>query len=179
MKKLSLVFGMFLFLCGSVIAQRTITGTVTDDTGEPLIGASVLVEGSTIGTVTDIDGTYSLDVPTGEQTLQFSYTGYATKDVTTSASNVLDVILSEGLELTEVVVTGLGIKKEKKALGYGVSTISNEKIAGRPEGDVARLLRGKATGVDITQTSGMAGSCLLYTSPSPRDATLSRMPSSA
>ncbi len=158
MKKLSLVFGMFLFLCGSVMAQRTITGTVTDDTGEPLIGASVLVEGSTIGTVTDIDGTYSLEVPTGEQTLQFSYTGYASKDVTTSASNVLDVILSEGLELTEVVVTGLGIKKEKKALGYGVSTISNDKIQGRPEGDVARLLRGKATGVDITQTSGMAGS---------------------
>jgi TonB-linked SusC/RagA family outer membrane protein len=140
------------------MAQRTITGTVTDDSGETLIGASVLVKGTTSGTVTDIDGTYSLDVPAGEQTLVFSYTGYATKEVQTSASNVIDVVMSEGLELTEVVVTGLGIKKEKKALGYGVSTISNDQIAGKAEGDVARILRGKATGVDITQTSGMAGS---------------------
>jgi len=140
------------------MAQRTITGTVIDESGETLIGASVLVKGTTTGTVTDIDGSYSLDVPAGEQTLTFSYTGYATQDVVTSASNVLDVTLSEGLELTEVVVTGLGIKKEKKALGYGVSTISNDQIEGKAEGDVARILRGKATGVDITQTSGLAGS---------------------
>ena len=158
MKKLSLVLTMVLFCLGISMAQRTVTGTVTDDSGEALIGASVLVKGSATGTVTDIDGSYSLDVPGGEQTLVFSYTGYATKDVVTSASNVLDVVLSEGLELTEVVVTGLGIKKEKKALGYGVSTISNDQLQGRAEGDVARILRGKATGVDITQTSGLAGS---------------------
>ncbi len=157
MKKLSLVLGMFLFLCGSVIAQRTITGTVTDDVGEPLIGASILVKGSTTGTVTDIDGSYSIDVPTGDQVLEVSYTGYATKEINTSASNVLDIILSEGLELDEVVVTGLGIKREKKALGYGVSTIGKDAITGKQESDVARILRGKATGVDITQTSGMAG----------------------
>lgn len=158
MKKLSLVLTMVLFCLGITMAQRTVTGTVTDDTGETLIGASVLVKGSTTGTVTDIDGTYSLDIPSGDQTLVFSYTGYATKEVITSASNVIDVTMSEGLELTEVVVTGLGIRKEKKALGYGVSTISNDQIAGKAEGDVARILRGKATGVDITQTSGMAGS---------------------
>ena len=107
--------------------------------------------------MTDIDGSYSLDVPSGEQVLEVSYTGYATKEITTSASNVLDIILSEGLELDEVVVTGLGIKREKKALGYGVSTIGKDAIAGKQESDVARILRGKATGVDITQTSGMAG----------------------
>ena len=157
MKKLSLVLGMFLFLCGSVIAQRTITGTVTDDVGEPLIGASILVKGSTTGTVTDIDGSYSLDVPAGEQVLEVSYTGYSTKEISTSASNILDIVLSEGLDLTEVVVTGLGIKREKKALGYGVSTIGKDAITGKQESDIARLLRGKATGVDITQTSGLAG----------------------
>ncbi len=158
MKKLSLVLTMVLFCLGITMAQRTITGTVTDTEGESLIGASVLVKGTTTGTVTDIDGSYSLDVPEGEQTLVFSYTGYATQDVVTSASNVLDVVLSEGLQLNEVVVTGLGIKKEKKALGYGVSTISNDQLEGKAEGDVARILRGKATGVDITQTSGLAGS---------------------
>jgi len=158
MKKLSLVLTMVLFCLGITMAQRTVTGTVTDTEGESLIGASVLVKGSTTGTVTDIDGSYSLDVPGGEQTLIFSYTGYATQEVVTGASNVLDVVLSEGLELTEVVVTGLGIKKEKKALGYGVSTIANDQLEGKAEGDVARILRGKATGVDITQTSGLAGS---------------------
>ena len=158
MKKLSLVLMMVLFGIGITMAQRTVTGTVTDDGGESLIGASVLVKGSTTGTVTDIDGSYSLDVPDGEQTLIFSYTGYATQEVVTGASSVLDIVLSEGLELTEVVVTGLGIKKEKKALGYGVSTIANDQLQGRAEGDVARILRGKATGVDITQTSGLAGS---------------------
>ena len=158
MKKLSLVLMMVLFGLGITMAQRSITGTVTDESGEALIGASVLVKGTTTGTVTDIDGTYSLDIPQGEQTLVFSYTGYATKEVKTSASNVIDVIMSEGLELTEVVVTGLGIKKEKKALGYGVATVANDQLQGRAEGDVARILRGKATGVDITQTSGLAGS---------------------
>ena len=158
MKKLSLVLTMVLFCLGITMAQRTVTGTVTDESGESLIGASVLVKGSTTGTVTDIDGSYSLDIADGEQTLIFSYTGYATQDVVTGASNVIDVVLSEGLELSEVVVTGLGIKKEKKALGYGVSTIGADAVAGKQESDVARILRGKATGVDITQTSGMAGS---------------------
>jgi len=158
MKKLSLVLTMVLFCLGITMAQRTITGTVTDESGESLIGASVLVKGSTTGTVTDIDGSYSLDVPAGEQTLVFSYTGYATQDVVTSSSNVLDVVLSEGLQLSEVVVTGLGIKRDKKALGYGVTKLTNETLTARQETDVARLLRGQATGVDITATSGMAGS---------------------
>ena len=158
MKKLSLVLGMFLFLCGSVIAQRTITGTVTDDVGEPLIGASLLVKGSTTGTVTDIDGSYSIDIPTGDQVLEVSYTGYTTKEVSTSASNILDITLSEGLELTEVVVTGLGIKREKKALGYAVSSVDGADIQNRPESDVARLLSGKAAGVQITAAGGASGS---------------------
>ncbi len=158
MKKLSLVLGMFLFLCGSVIAQRTITGTVTDDVGEPLIGASLLVKGSTTGTVTDIDGSYSIDIPTGDQVLEVSYTGYTTKEVSTSASNILDITLSEGLELTEVVVTGLGIKREKKALGYAVSSVDGADVQNRPESDVARLLSGKAAGVQITAAGGASGS---------------------
>ena len=158
MKKLSLVLGLVLFAISLTLAQRTVTGTVTDTNGEPLIGASILVKNTTSGTVTDIDGTYSLAVPDGSTTLTFSYTGFNTKDVELGASDVLDVIMEEGIELNEVVVTGLGIKKEKKALGYGVSTISSADISARSEADVARILRGKATGVDITQTSGLAGS---------------------
>lgn len=159
MKKLSLVLSLVLFVMGTALAQRTITGTVTDESGEALIGASILVKGTTTGAVTDIDGTYSITVPSGSNVLQFSYTGYSSQEITLGASNVVDVVMASSAEVfDELVVTGLGIEKEKKALGFGVSTLSNEALTARQETDVARLLRGKATGVDITQTSGLAGS---------------------
>lgn len=158
MKKL-LLTGLFLLggLC-LALAQRSISGTITDDQGDPLIGASVLVKGSTVGTTTEVDGSFSLTIPDGSTILVISYTGFETKEVTLGIENVVNVILSEGVQLQEVVVTGLGIKREKKALGYGVSTISSGSISARPESDVARLLRGRATGVDITSTSGLSGS---------------------
>jgi len=158
MKKLSLVLMLVLGAVCTVLAQRTISGTVTDDSGEPLIGASVLVEGTNSGTVTDIDGAFELSVPDGGTKLIVSYTGFNTKEVELGATDIYDITLQEGLELSEVVVTGLGIKKDKKALGYGVSTLDEQAITGRQEADVARIMRGKATGVDITQTSGLAGS---------------------
>ena len=158
MKKLSLILALVLAFTGMALAQRTVTGTITDDSGEALIGASVLVKGTNTGTVTDIDGNYSVDVPESATTLVVSYTGFDTQELELGASNVMDITMSEGISLGEVVVTGLGIKKEKKALGYGVTTLGNESIENRQEADVARLLRGKATGVDITQTSGLAGS---------------------
>lgn len=158
MKKLSLLVVMVFCALGMTFAQRTVTGTVTDDTGEPLIGANILVKGTSVGTVTDFDGNYSVDVPDGSNVIVISYTGYTTTEMEIGASNVLDVVMSEGVELGEVVVTGLGIKKEKKALGYAVSTVDAADIELRPEADVARVLRGKVAGVDINQTSGLAGS---------------------
>ncbi|MDX1407186.1 MAG: carboxypeptidase-like regulatory domain-containing protein, partial [Saprospiraceae bacterium] len=158
MKKLSLLLLMVFCAVGLTMAQKTVSGKVVDDTGEPLIGANVVVKGTTAGTVTDFDGNYSLEVPEGGTTLVFSYTGYSTQELEIGASSVMNVTMSEGVELGEVVVTGLGIKREKKALGYGVSTISSSSLENRQEADVARILRGKATGVDITQTSGIAGS---------------------
>ena len=159
MKKLSLVLTLVLFAIGTMIAQRTISGTVTDQSGETLIGASILVKGTSSGTVSDIDGKYELSLPDGSTTLIISYTGFASIEMEVNTSDVVDIVLKESAaELAEVVVTGLGIKKEKKALGYGVSTVGADQIAKRAESDVGRLLRGKATGVDITSTSGMAGS---------------------
>ena len=158
MKRFALLFALFVVVVSTAVAQRTVSGTILDDAGDALIGANVVVKGTTVGTVTDIDGTYALQVPDGYSTLVITYTGYDTQEIEMGVSNVLDVTMSAGVQLSEVVVTGLGIKKEKKALGYGVSTISNEAIANRAEADVTRILRGKATGVDITQTSGLAGS---------------------
>ena len=158
MKKLSLLLLMVFCTVGLALAQRTITGQVIDDADLPLIGANVVLKGTTVGTVTDFDGNFSLDVPETGGVLVISYTGYSTQELEIGTSSVLNITMSEGVELGEVVVTGLGIKREKKALGYGVSTISSGDLENRQEADIARILRGKATGVDITQTSGIAGS---------------------
>ncbi len=156
-KLLGLVFCTVLFSL-SLSAQRTVSGSIIDDTGLPMIGANVLVDGTDLGTITDIDGSFSLVVPDDATELVVSYTGYSTQTVNINGLNSISVTLSEGELLDEIVVTGLGIKKEKKALGYGVSTIDVAELENRSESDVSRLLRGKTTGVDITSTSGLAGS---------------------
>lgn len=140
-------------------AQTTLSGVVTDESGETLIGASVAVKGTTSGTVTDIDGRFSLTVPANSELLVVSYTGFATLEYPITAATEVTIVLSESAaQLNEVVVTALGIRKEKKALGYSVATIGSGAVENRVESDVGRILRGKAAGVDITQTSGIAGS---------------------
>ncbi len=159
MKRPILLVAVALLGMGALFAQRTITGTVTDEGGSPLIGVSIVVKGTTVGTKTGLDGTYTLNgVPATATTIVFSYTGFITEEVAIDASNVVNVTMRESsAQISEIVVTGLGIRKEKKALGYGVTTLEPRDIALRPEADLARLIRGKATGVDILQTSGMAG----------------------
>lgn len=159
MKRISLVIAFVCFAFSVAFAQ-TISGTVTDVQGEPLIGASILVKGTTSGTVTDIDGKFSLDVPANAEVLVISYTGFATLDypISGGATNVTIQLEESAESLDEVVVTALGIRKEKKALGYSVATIGSGQVENRVESDVGRILRGKAAGVDITQTSGVAGS---------------------
>ena len=160
MKRLSLVLSLLLFAVASWAQQaREVSGIVQDEDGEALIGASILIDGTTKGTVTDIDGRFALSEVQDGAVFVVSYTGYTTARVPLrEQGSDLVITLSEGATLDEVVVTGLGIRKEKKALGYGVSTIDNRQIQRRVESDVSRILRGKAAGVDITQTSGLAGS---------------------
>jgi TonB-linked SusC/RagA family outer membrane protein len=158
MKKLSLVLVLALVGISSMLAQRTVTGTVSDEKGVPLIGVSIFARGTSVGTVTDIDGTYSINVPEGANTLVFSYTGFATEEIALGATNVMDLTMKEAAsQLTEVVVTSLGIKKEKRALGYAVTTIDQGLIEKRPEADVSRILQGKVPGVNITSTGGVSG----------------------
>lgn len=160
MKRLSLVIALVFCALSFVAAQKTITGIVADKTGEPLIGASILVKGTTSGTVTDIDGSYSLAIPSNDAMLVVSYTGFTTMTIAVPpGSSTFDITLEENAtQLNEVVVTGLGIRREKKALGYAVTTLDSEQLEARPEADVSRILRGKVPGVNITQTSGLAGS---------------------
>ncbi len=158
MKKLSLVLMLILFSLGFTFAQRTVSGTVTDTEGETLIGANVLVKGTNVGTVTDIDGKYSLKVPEGGNVLVFSYTGYTTQEVPLGASNVVDVTMSSGVLLSDVVVTALGITKAEKSIGYSVQKVDGDKLVEAPEQNVVNSLGGRISGVQITNSSGAVGS---------------------
>ncbi len=159
MKKLTFLVSIMFLCLGTMMAQTTVSGTITDDTGEALIGASVLAKGTSVGTITDIDGRYTITLPDGVNTLVVSYVGYTETDVLVSGPGELNVTMASNSELIdEIVVTGLGIKREKKALGYGITTIGAADIELKPEADVSRVLRGKVPGVDILSTSGLAGS---------------------
>ena len=150
----------FLFLASNLWAQdRTISGTVSsDEDGSGLPGVNVILQGTTVGTTTDVNGSFSLDVPGDGGTLVFSFIGLASQEVAIGARSVVDVVMSSDVEeLQEVVVTALGITKEKAALGYAVTSVGSSQLEARPEADIARLLRGKVPGVDITSQSGVSG----------------------
>ncbi len=156
MKKCILLVTLFLttFIFG--YAQRTITGVVNDQSGQPMVGASVVVKGTTKGVITDIDGKYSLEVPANATSLVVSFTGSVTQEITLGAENVVDILLKES-QLQEVVITAQGFVREKRALGYAVAGVDEKDIRDRPQSDVTRSLQGKIAGVNITSTSGMSG----------------------
>jgi len=141
----------------SFAQTATITGKVMDDKGSPVPGATVLEKGSKNGTSTNADGSYMIKVKSGA-TLIFSGIGLEKKEVPASGSTVNATLRTLSVDLSEVVVTALGIKREKKALGYAISTVSKEELELRPETDVARILNGKAPGLNILNTSGLSGS---------------------
>ncbi len=142
----------------SFAQDKTISGTVTDFDGLPLPGVNILVEGTATGTQTDFDGNYAINASEG-QTLLFSYIGQKNVRVVVGASNTISVQMEEDTQaLEEVVVTAQGIKQEKKALGYAVTTVSSEELESRADTDIGKILRGKAAGVRITGTGGVTGS---------------------
>ena len=134
-----------------------IKGTVKDALGEPLIGVSVLGKGTSNGTVTDLDGRFSLNVSVGD-ILEFSYVGYAAQSVTVKNATPLDIVLSEDAQaLDEVVVTALGIKREAKALTYNVQEIKAAGITKVKDANFVNSLSGKIAGVTINQSSSGTG----------------------
>jgi TonB-linked SusC/RagA family outer membrane protein len=142
-----------------MIAQTVrVTGTVlSDEDREPVIGASVMVKGSTsIGTVTDIDGNFSLEAPASATMLQISYVGMTAQEVAVSAQH-LTVVLKSTTELEEVVVTALGISRDKKTLGYAASSIDGDEIANLKTVNPMAALQGKVAGVDISSSPTPGG----------------------
>ena len=157
MKSLFKLMMVSLLTLQVAVAQKTVTGVVSDDQGMPLPGATVLEQGTTNGVSTDFDGNFSIDVAEGG-VLEISFVGYETAVVTVGQDDVINVSLAQGNQLEEVIVTSLGIKREKQALGYAVSEVESDALEQRGEGDIGRILTGKASGVQITNASGISGS---------------------
>ena len=144
-------------LSASVYAQRTVTGKVTDaNSGEALIGANVLLKGTSTGTTTDLDGNYELKLAVNEGTLVFTYTGFTTLEIELGDSDVIDAALSSGELLDEIVVVGYGAVKKSDLTG-AVASIGerdfNQGVFTAPD----QLIQGKAAGVQIINTSGAPG----------------------
>jgi TonB-dependent SusC/RagA subfamily outer membrane receptor len=152
--KLAFTVVFVLGLCAFSFGQRTISGVIIDaETSEPLIGANVLVTGTSLGTITDIDGSYTLEVPDDAASLTISYTGYTDQVVPLGADNTVNVSLSAGQLLDEVVVVGYGTQKEKEITSAVVS-VSAEEFNKGPISDPAQLLQGKVAGLQIYNRGG-------------------------
>ncbi|WP_198661725.1 carboxypeptidase-like regulatory domain-containing protein [Lewinella sp. IMCC34183] len=131
--------------------SRTLTGKVIDaDNGEGIIAATVLVKGTSQGTVTDFDGTFSLSVPAGRDTLVVSYVGYQSRTVSVAGKSKITSRLGGSVDLSEVVVTALGVEREEKALGYSVQKLDAEQISTVKPTNVTNPLAGKVAGVYVT-----------------------------
>lgn len=151
---------LLLTLVSHAWAQnRTISGTVTDaSNGEPLPGVAVIVKGTTSGTATSYDGTYSINIPENASTLVFRFIGYLATERPIS-SNVVNVALAtDTKQLQEVVVTALGVEAEKRTLGYSAQNVKTEEIVQSREANVVNALAGKVAGVYINNSGGQAGS---------------------
>ena len=142
-----------LLFVGMVAQARVISGTVKDQTGETIISASVVVKGTSLGTVTDFDGNYSIDVPDDATVLVFSYIGMVTQEINITG-DVINVVLSENSEvLEEVVVTGYGTTKKRDVV-TSVASVGAEQLKDIPVTSAAEALQGKLSGVSVTTTEG-------------------------
>jgi TonB-dependent starch-binding outer membrane protein SusC len=158
MKKL--LFALMLMLAGAATlsAQRTISGTVTDPGKDPLIGATILVEGTSVGTVTDVNGEFSLTVPAGSNILVISYTGYTTRRIELTNASRYDLTLeTDVVALSDIVVVGYGTAARKELTG-SVAKIGADAIGRLPVTGLDQALQGQASGVQVTTSSGTPGS---------------------
>ena len=152
----SLFLLLVLFTSTAALAQTEVSGTITDaDTGDPLIGASVLVTGTSTGTVTDFDGNYTLNVPEGAESLTFSYTGYATQAVPFTGQSTVDLAMTSGELLDEVVVVGYGTVTQKQVTS-AVTSIDSEDFNAGNINDPTQLIQGKVAGLTISKPGGNA-----------------------
>jgi TonB-linked SusC/RagA family outer membrane protein len=148
---------MLIFLSIGIGAQQTVRGTVTDENGEAVIGATILVKGTDSGTITDWDGTYEVNVPGEDAVLVFSYIGMETQEIAVGTQSVIDLVLGQDTQvLEEVVVIGYGIQKKKVSTG-AISKLTAKNIEGIKVQDVQTALEGQVSGLIVSESSGQPG----------------------
>jgi TonB-linked SusC/RagA family outer membrane protein len=167
MRKVTILLVFLLFVgVQFAIAQRTVTGRVTTAAdGSPLAGVTVIVQGTTTGSLTDIDGRYSIAVPNDQAVLRFSFVGFTEQSVTVGLQSTINVVMEEAtLQMAEVVVTALGISRESKSLGYAVTTVNvNDVLKESRALSVAQSLDGRVAGLNINVPSSGAGGSVAIT----------------
>lgn len=168
MKKLSLLIVLFVFVSGFTLLAQTkvITGTITSATeGEgPMPGVTVTVKGTTVGALSDVNGKYTINAPENATTLVFTYVGMKPQEIEIAGRSVIDVKMeSEIVGLNEVVVTAVGISREKRELGYNVQTVNTDVISSQPNADIVNSLAGRTSGVQIISSAGDAGAATYMT----------------
>lgn len=159
--RLTILIAFFAYLGMQMSIAQTVqvTGTViSSEDKQPVVGAIIRIKGTTAGVLTDANGKYSIEVPSSSQTLEISFLGYKTIEVVTAGRTVVDIALeSEAIKMEEVVVTALGIPREKKALGYAVQDVNASDISAAQQPDVINALNGRVAGVQITNSAGVVG----------------------
>ncbi|MGO3182369.1 MAG: SusC/RagA family TonB-linked outer membrane protein [Aequorivita sp.] len=137
--------------------EKTISGTVADDTGLPLPGVNIIIKGTSTGTQSDFDGNYTIEAAEG-QTLIYSYVGFETQEIAIGASNTMDVNMQAGAALDEVVVTALGISREKQSLGYSTQQVAGEDLSTIKTTNFTNGLSGKVAGLQVRRNNNFGGS---------------------
>ena len=158
-KKTSLFLLLLLFFTGQQVFGQTgrISGIITETNGSPILGASVLIKGTSIGTISDLDGKYSINVPDNKSILVFSYIGYEKQELKTG-KQILNVVLTETAKaMDEVVVVGYGTQKKVNLTG-AVSSVSMKELEGKPVVNIVEALEGTTPGLTIQQTNSQPGS---------------------
>jgi TonB-dependent starch-binding outer membrane protein SusC len=161
MRKVLLLGLSLLFAAVSAFAQsRVVTGTVTSgEDGLPIPGASVIVKGTTLGTATDLDGNFSLNVPQENNTLVFSFVGSVTQEVNVGNRSQINVVLQpDTRSLEEIIVTGYGTQPKREVTG-AVSSVKGELIENLPMQSFDRALQGRASGVQVRSANGLPWWC--------------------
>jgi TonB-linked SusC/RagA family outer membrane protein len=156
---LTLLFLFGLLLSVPSYAQQEVKGKVTaKEDGNPLPGVSIVIQGTTTGAVTDLDGNYSIAVPGPQSVLVYSFIGFSAKNITVGNSSTIDVVLeTEASELDEFIVTAFGISQDKKSLGYAAQSIDAEAITTSRQQNVVNALQGQVAGVQVTSSGGAPG----------------------
>ena len=138
--------------------NRTVSGKITDEKGNGIPNASITIKGSRVGTTADVDGNFRLSIPANANTLTVSSAGFDVQEIPVGNNSTFSVVLTTRNEsLNEVVVTSLGIARDKRSLGYATQKLNSDQLANRGQTNVVSSLEGKVAGVQITGASGSAG----------------------